>query len=400
MSLASDGLHHPDLAPRTLRLGALAAVLLWLLAPEAAARGAGHALSLWWQTLVPALLPFLAAGELYLWGTQGPLHRARPWATRILERILGLSWPSLPALLAGLIGGYPLGAALADRWVARGVIPQEEGARLTALACAPDPLFVAALWAPTLSHAPLLGPILLAIQYVSLIPVLLVVRRPRPPGLSLPNVRKGPGTPASPAPKSGPAQSTVGGPLPRRSLTAAADPLLQGALSAARSLIVLATVLTLLGATAQALYAIAPMLRLSALSPVLADVARAFADGLFVAEEPARLPLSWTIGLTSALASFGGLAVWAETWALTRRTRLDLGPFARARLVQAATSGLLAFWVTRRLWRRLVPGVTVLAPLADHSLSSEHAALAFGFFGIVLLTALRPRRPGDTQIRR
>jgi hypothetical protein len=343
-------------------LASVAAVLLaavLLLAPAGSTQGARAALHLWWSYVLPALFPFLLAGELYLWGLE-PAARLRP--RQAGPTYLGLRPQAWPPLVAGLLGGYPLGAALADRWLRAGLLDQDEASRLAVLAQGPDPLFLTGLVAPYLAHGRSFALLLLGAQWVSLLPVAwLIQRSPRPSQRPLL-------PPAAPAPL--------------------LDPLWAGAARAGASVLVVGAVLTLVGAVEGAAHRLLPPHLWESIPAWARLVARSLVDGLSLGEGGLPgLPLPAQAAVDSALASFGGLTVWLEAWALTRPSGLALPRFLPARLVQAVASGLLTWAAVRALAPRWVGGVPVWATPSPSpgSRAWVFVALACALFGLLLV---------------
>lgn len=350
-------------APPLARLGALMFCALILVAPRAATGGARAALDLWWTRLVPALLPFLLAAEAYLWGSLAA-PREGP-AARLAGRLTRLPTSAVAPLLAAFVGGYPTAAALADRWVRAGRLSRGAAARVVALGSVPDPLFVAALWAPTMGRAHLLPLVLLALQYLSLVPVLVYLR-------GLP--------PADDAPPAHPARDE-------------ADPLLAAALGAARTLLLVAVSTATLGAVAAVARSLLHTWTAWALPPIWREVGVGGLDALLLAEPSLPIAMPLALVATSTLAALGGAVLWLETWAITRPSGLDLRPFVAARLLQAATAAVLAA-VAVALWgghlaRQGLPALALAPPVAPWRLTVAMAAALFG----ALLLAPGRRRP-------
>ena len=113
---------------RYLPLGAACCALLALvLAPNAARQAAQAGLRLCAQMLAPSLLPFfIVAGLLRLLGLPFLLGRL---AEPVTQRMFGLSGAGASALLLGLTGGYPLGAAMLGDLVRDGAMTREEAER-------------------------------------------------------------------------------------------------------------------------------------------------------------------------------------------------------------------------------------------------------------------------------
>ena len=79
-----------------------------LLAPQAAASGALQALRACAARVIPTLLPFFVVSRML---TALPLPTPGRRADRLFRALFGVRAACLPALLTGLLGGYPAGAA-------------------------------------------------------------------------------------------------------------------------------------------------------------------------------------------------------------------------------------------------------------------------------------------------
>ena len=79
-----------------------------LLAPQAAASGALQGLRACAARVIPTLLPFFVVSRML---TALPLPTPGRRADRLFHALFGVRAACLPALLTGLLGGYPAGAA-------------------------------------------------------------------------------------------------------------------------------------------------------------------------------------------------------------------------------------------------------------------------------------------------
>lgn len=108
-----------------LAAAALLALLGW---PEAASGGVRGGLATCGEVIIPSLFPFFvlsaAVSELGI-----PQRLARRLAEP-MSRLFGVSGAGASALVLGVLGGYPLGAASAADMAGRGVITPEECSRL------------------------------------------------------------------------------------------------------------------------------------------------------------------------------------------------------------------------------------------------------------------------------
>jgi len=117
----------------------LCAVVL-LAYPTAVATGISRGLSICTAVILPSLLPFMLLAGLL---TESPLCR-RPgrlaaWITR---RLFGLPGCCGPAILLGLVGGYPAGMMAVARLYRQGQITREEWRRLSAFCVGGGPGFI------------------------------------------------------------------------------------------------------------------------------------------------------------------------------------------------------------------------------------------------------------------
>ncbi len=124
-----------------LLLPAAAAFALLIFRGETAASAAQTGLQTCLRSVIPSLFPFLVLTNLLLrldipGFLLGPLGRG-------FEALFRIRRTALPALFAGLIGGYPLGAEAAAESCSLGLCTKEEAGRLMIFAnnCSPAFLF-------------------------------------------------------------------------------------------------------------------------------------------------------------------------------------------------------------------------------------------------------------------
>ena len=115
-------------------------LILLLLYPSLSFEGAKSGLLLWFNVVLPTLLPFMLCSSLLVaWG--GVPVVTRPFAP--LFKLLGLSDKGSYALMSGLLCGYPMGAKTTADFIRDGSISQSEGKRLLAISGCPSPMFIA-----------------------------------------------------------------------------------------------------------------------------------------------------------------------------------------------------------------------------------------------------------------
>ena len=119
----------------------LCVLLLWLLADAAGVRSSvEEALSLCTRSVVPALFPFLVVTSMLLSLGFGEL--AAPWLAGLMEPLFRVPGAGSAALVLGLVGGYPIGAATAGRLYREGLVDRQEGERLLAFCNNSNPVFL------------------------------------------------------------------------------------------------------------------------------------------------------------------------------------------------------------------------------------------------------------------
>lgn len=118
----------------------LLALLALLLRPGDALAGVSRGVSLCAQVIVPSLFPFFVISSLL--GSLGVPGLAGRALTPLMSRAFGVSGRGAAALAAGLLGGYPLGAAAAADLVRRGELSPREGERLLPFCNNSGPAFI------------------------------------------------------------------------------------------------------------------------------------------------------------------------------------------------------------------------------------------------------------------
>ena len=105
----------------------LALFAAFLLCPTACADGVREGLSLAAAQALPALFPFFVVSGLLV---RCDTARLSPLLAKPLARLYGLPPEAAPALVLGLIGGYPVGAATACALLSEGVLSREAAERV------------------------------------------------------------------------------------------------------------------------------------------------------------------------------------------------------------------------------------------------------------------------------
>ncbi len=156
---------------------AITAVILFavFLAPEAA-EYVKDGLRLAVLSVLPASLPFMVISDMYL--SFGHPERLYPFSS-LLKRLFGISDASLVPLIAGNIGGFPIGARLVARLYLDGEIEKEEAESVIALSSSPSFAFIIGAVGVGLWNDLRVGLLFLIILYISKLTVGVICRKSR-----------------------------------------------------------------------------------------------------------------------------------------------------------------------------------------------------------------------------
>ena len=149
---------------------------LIILFPGVILEGAQAGLLLWFNTVLPAILPFLILSNLLL-GSPAIQGLARITG-RFLRPLFGVSDYGSYVMLTGFLCGYPMGSKTAADLTRAGRISLEEGQYLLSFCNNTSPMFILGFVAVQCLQAPALAPLSLLLLWVP--PLLLsFLFRPR-----------------------------------------------------------------------------------------------------------------------------------------------------------------------------------------------------------------------------
>ncbi len=149
-------------------------MLLILSRPDVAISGASKGLLLWFEKLLPSLLPFIILmNMLCLMGTLFNLSKKLSIFT---THFLGVSGTSFILFLLGIVGGYPMGAKLTKQLLSAKQITLEEAQKSLCFSTNCGPLFLIGTVGTLLLGDTQLGYILFAIHFSSAFIMLLLSR--------------------------------------------------------------------------------------------------------------------------------------------------------------------------------------------------------------------------------
>ena len=146
-------------------LALLAAFILLAALPQVAAEGVRSALALCGRVILPSLFPFFVCSNLFL---------LLGWSARLSARFGGSAAKLLrlppaagSAFLLGLLGGYPAGAQAAGTLYARGELSKPDAERALAVCNQAGPSFILGVLGGAVFKSAAAGAFLYAVQIVS-----------------------------------------------------------------------------------------------------------------------------------------------------------------------------------------------------------------------------------------
>lgn len=111
-----------------------------ILYPDHAFEASLDGLRLWFEIVLPALLPFFVLSEILL--GLGVIRAIGVLLEPLMRPVFRIPGEAAFTLAMGLASGYPLGAKLTGRMRRNGMCTREEGERLISFANTADPLFM------------------------------------------------------------------------------------------------------------------------------------------------------------------------------------------------------------------------------------------------------------------
>ena len=108
--------------------------------PQEMLSAATGGISLWWQYVLPALLPFFILSELLM--AEGIVHFLGVMLEPLMRPIFRLPGKASFVVAMGYTSGFPMGAVLTARLRKEGALSREEGEHLLAFTNNPSPGFM------------------------------------------------------------------------------------------------------------------------------------------------------------------------------------------------------------------------------------------------------------------
>lgn len=345
-----------DPGPNSPGPGSRAAVLLTAAAvtalvvslvfiPEVAYQGALKGLRLWWEVVLPALLPFFVGGQMLM--GLGVVHALGVMLEPMMRPVFNLPGVGGFVTAMGLASGYPIGAVLTARLRREGEITVAEGERLMSFANTADPLFMGGAVALAMfGHGNVAGA-LMGAHYAGALVTGFLLRFYKPGA---------PITPPSPAsrtpilPRMGrallAARRKDGRPFGQVLGDSVRDSM-QTLLLIGGFIMIFAVIIDLLvaaGVVAAVARLLVPLLHLVGVDGSLAGSLVAGTFEITLGSQlsaEALAPLQDRLMAASAIIAWAGLSVHAQVAALTQGTGMSIKPYLAARFVHALAAGAL-----------------------------------------------------------
>ena len=300
-------------------MAATGAMIALVFCPETAAAAARDGLRLCAEMLVPSLLPFFVlSGLLRAWGMPGVLGRLLAPACRVLW---GADGAVVSAFLMGILGGYPLGAAMIGRLRADGALSREEGERALAFCCNTGPAFLLGAAGMGVFHSRAAGFQLYGAHVLAAVIVGMLVSPRRRPDFSR-------------------EQTLICVTGAAEALTEAVEQSVHAMLTVCGFAVLFSVAVGLLGSTG---YLAALGGQLSALTGLELTAARAFFTGLLeigggLGAMRGLQATGANLALCAFMVSFGGVAVWCQTLAMLRGTDLTARTYLPGKLLHGTVA--------------------------------------------------------------
>lgn len=145
-----------------------------ILFPETAFKASERGVAIWWDIVLPALLPFFIAAELLM--GLGVVHFMGVIMEPLMRPIFNVPGPGSFAMVMGIASGYPLGAALSARLKDEGFATKTEAERLMCFCNTSDPLFMTGAVAVGMFKRADLALIIVSAHYLSALTIGIIMR--------------------------------------------------------------------------------------------------------------------------------------------------------------------------------------------------------------------------------
>ncbi|MGE5380118.1 MAG: nucleoside recognition domain-containing protein [Methylocystaceae bacterium] len=115
-------------------------LIFMIIQPGSSMQAAGRGLTLWWQTVVPALLPFFIISELLI-RLQVTRYLGK-WLNPLMKPLFNLPGAAGLAVAMGYTSGFPVGALVSTHLYKEQLLTKQQASHLAAFTNNSSPLFI------------------------------------------------------------------------------------------------------------------------------------------------------------------------------------------------------------------------------------------------------------------
>lgn len=370
--------------------------------PKESVEAATAGLKIFWEIVLPSLLPFFVLSEIML--GMGVVHFIGVLLEPLMRPVFNVPGAGAFALSMGLAAGYPMDAVITGKFRRNGMCTQAEGERLLSFTNTADPLFIFGAVAVGMFGRPELGAVLAIAHYLSSFTVGFIyryyrrdeassstdpveLRRLLPKALrALLQARREDGRPLG----------KLMGDAVRESM---------GTLLMIGGFIMLFSVMVRILAATGALRLITPViaaiLKLFGLNPILAQ---AVFNGILeidlgtMAASQVNAALTDKAMVASWIVAWSGLSVHGQVASVVHDTDIRMAPYVAARFLHGLFAAVYTGFLMGPLFpvfapfARLAPVTLRFDPLDRILLSGMELLIGFGILILAALVVLLCRR--------
>ncbi len=311
--------------------------------PSQTYAGAQQGLALWWEVVLPSLLPFFICAELLV--ALGAIHYLGILLEPLMRPVFRLPGGAALAIVMGYTSGFPTGAAITAILHKNGIINGEEGSRLIAFTNNSSPLFIIVGVATGILQTPQAAWILLAIHYLSNLSI----------GILLGQIsyfknrlhKKGSGLGSYDMPAN---NWPIGIMIKNAAQKAGTNIAIIGCY------IIFFSVLIQVCGQVLLVSGISPLFfQLISAFNIHPDLASAFANGFWEmtlginAIGDSVLPIGIKLPICAAILAWGGISVWAQVAAMVSGTDIRLKTYFVCRIIHSTVSFFVALLLCRNM---------------------------------------------------
>jgi len=301
-------------------------VIFLVFFPREVLSAARDGLLLWFNNVLPSLLPFIVAVNLLT--ALGFVRLISAWVKPFMRVVFNLPGAGGFALITGLISGYPMGAkTVADLWC-RGEITTKEAQRLLAFCNNAGPLFIVGVVGVGLLGNSTAGYVLWAGHVVAALIVGVLTRRQGNDGYTQRVEER--------------AHMTLVSPSPGKALGDAVK-------NAMEALLLVGGLIVFFSVVVRAIMVVAGDLPLAA-GGAIAGIIEVTGGVKILADISSGDITPRSIGLIGGIIAFGGFSVHAQALHFTSGTGIK----ARVYIIYKAIGGVIAAIITGLIWSVLV----------------------------------------------